>query len=157
MRTLHIHGRADQGVTAHAMLLLAYDARQKSRFRSKLPDGREVVVMLPRGQTLRDGDALLSDEGVVLGVVAMPEPVSVVACTDALLLSRAAYHLGNRHMPLQILPNELRYPHDHVLDDMMRQLGLNPTFDRLPFEAEKWRVRQRSLICFARSYTSSPR
>ena len=65
MRTLHIHGRADQGVTAHAMLLLAYDARQKSRFRSKLPDGREVVVMLPRGQTLRDGDALLSDEGVV--------------------------------------------------------------------------------------------
>jgi urease accessory protein len=136
MKTLHVNGRADQGVTAHAMLLLPYDARQKSRFRSTLPDGRDVVVMLPRGQTLRDGDALLSEEGVVLGVVAMPEPVSVVSCTDALLLSRAAYHLGNRHMPLQILPNELRYPHDHVLDEMLKQLGLNPTFARLPFEAE---------------------
>jgi urease accessory protein len=136
MRTLHVHSRAEQGVTAHAMLLLPYDARQKSRFRSKLPDGREVVVMLPRGQTLHDGDSLLSDEGVVLGVVAMPEPVSVVRTKDALLISRVAYHLGNRHMPLQILPNELRYPHDHVLDDMVRQLGLTPTFEQLPFEAE---------------------
>jgi urease accessory protein len=136
MKTLHVHARAEQGVTAHAMLRLSYDARQKSRFRSKLPDGREVVVMLPRGQTLRDGDALLSDEGVVLGVVAMPEPVSVVRTNDTLLLARAAYHLGNRHMPLQLLPNELRYPHDHVLDDMLRQLGLEPTFEHLPFEAE---------------------
>lgn len=136
MRTLHVHARADQGVTAHAMLQLSYDARQKSRFRSVLPDGREVVVVLPRGQTLRDGDVLLSDEGVVVGVLALPEPVSVVKCSDALLLSRAAYHLGNRHMPLQILPNELRYPHDHVLDDMLRQLGLHPTFEQLPFEAE---------------------
>lgn len=136
MRTLHVHGRADQGVTAQAMLSLSYDARQKSRFRTALPDGSEVVVMLPRGETLRDGDALQSDEGVVLGVVAKPEPVSVVHTRDGLLLSRAAYHLGNRHMPLQILPDQLRYPHDHVLDDMLRQLGLNPTCEHLPFEPE---------------------
>lgn len=136
VRTFHVHGRAPRGVTAQAMLSLSYDGRQKSRFRHTLPDGTEVVVMLPRGETLRDGDALQSDEGVVFGVVAKPEPVSVVHTMDALLLSRASYHLGNRHMPLQILPNELRYPHDHVLDDMLKQLGLNPTFEQLPFEPE---------------------
>ena len=69
-------------------------------------------------------------------VRAKPEAVSRVVTSDALLLSRAAYHLGNRHMAVQILEGELRYHHDYVLDDMLRQLGLTPTLDELPFEPE---------------------
>lgn len=117
-------------------LHLTFDARQKSRFRSTLSDGREVAVILPRGQSLRDGDLLEADDGSVVAVHALPETVSRVASDDLLLLCRAAYHLGNRHMPVQIAPGELRYHHDHVLDDMLRHLGLEPEMAQLPFEPE---------------------
>ena len=60
----------------------------------------------------------------------------MVRCDDPFLLARACYHLGNRHVPLQIMPGELRYHHDHVLDDMLRQFGLAVTFASLPFEPE---------------------
>jgi urease accessory protein len=60
----------------------------------------------------------------------------VVRCADPFLLARACYHLGNRHVPLQIMPGELRYHHDHVLDDMLRQFGLEVTYASLPFEPE---------------------
>jgi urease accessory protein len=69
-------------------------------------------------------------------VIAAPESVSVVRCADPFLLARACYHLGNRHVPLQIMPGELRYHHDHVLDDMLRQFGLEVTYASLPFEPE---------------------
>lgn len=119
-----------------ATLELSFDARQKSRFRGRLTDGREVGVVLPRGQSLHDGDLLEAEDGSVVVVRAKPEAVSRVVTSDLLLLSRAAYHLGNRHMAVQILPGELRYHHDYVLDDMLRQLGLEPTLDELPFEPE---------------------
>ena len=57
-------------------------------------------------------------------------------CDDPFMLAKACYHLGNRHVPLQIMPGELRYHHDHVLDDMLRQFGLTVTFGQLPFEPE---------------------
>lgn len=122
--------------TPTAELELSYDARQKSRFRARLTDGREVAVVLPRGRSLRDGDLLDMEGGEIVVVRAKPEAVSRVVTSDVLLLSRAAYHLGNRHMAVQILPGELRYHHDYVIDDMLRQLGLDPTLDELPFEPE---------------------
>ncbi|VDR24570.1 Urease accessory protein UreE [Raoultella terrigena] len=64
------------------------------------------------------------------------EGVSVVRCEDPFTLAVACYHLGNRHVPLQIMPGELRYHHDHVLDDMLRQFGLQVSFAQLPFEPE---------------------
>jgi len=67
---------------------------------------------------------------------ASPEPRSVVHCTYPFLLARACYHLGNRHVPLQIMPGELRYHHDHVLDEMLHLLGLDVAFATLPFEPE---------------------
>jgi urease accessory protein len=92
--------------------------------------------MLPRGLLLRGGDLLSNEDGSEFEVIAADEAVSVVRCADPFLLAKACYHLGNRHVPLQIMPGELRYHHDHVLDDMLRQFGLEVTFRHLPFEPE---------------------
>ncbi len=117
-------------------LTLPLEQRVKARLRVVLDDGREAGLFLDRGPILRDGDLLRAEDGSVIGVRAAPEPVSVAKTDDAHLLARACYHLGNRHAPLQILPGEIRYQHDHVLDDMLRGLGLTPGLAELPFEPE---------------------
>ncbi|POP43634.1 urease accessory protein UreE [Superficieibacter electus] len=120
-----------------ATVTLPIDVRVKSRARVTLSDGRDAGLMLPRGLLLRGGDVLSSDDGrEIVEIIAADEPLSVVRCADPFLLAKACYHLGNRHVPLQILPGELRYHHDHVLDDMLRQLALEVTFAQLPFEPE---------------------
>jgi urease accessory protein len=121
-----------------ASLSLGFEDRRRSRQLARLDDGREVGLDLPRGTVLRDGDRLGSDaEGVPVVVVrAAPETLSVARTSDAHLLARAAYHLGNRHVPLQVTPERLSYQHDHVLDGMVRDLGLTVTTERAPFEPE---------------------
>jgi urease accessory protein len=109
---------------ATATATLTFDDRKKSRQRLMLDDGSEVALMLPRGTVLAAGDRLRGPDGLVVEVRGAPERLSVVRTTDALALARAAYHLGNRHVPLQVLAGEVRYQHDHVLDDMVRRLGL---------------------------------
>lgn len=116
---------------------LGYEQRRRARLRIPLPGGEAIGLLLPRGTVLRDGDRLQSEDGSrVLRVKAAPELVSRAATDDAHLLARAAYHLGNRHVPLQILPSSVLYPHDHVLDGMCRELGLRVDSARLPFEPE---------------------
>ena len=117
-------------------LSLPLELRVKARLRVTLDDGREAGLFLDRGPILRGGDLLRGEDGSVVQVVAADEPLSIVRADDPHLLARACYHLGNRHTPLQILPGEVRYSHDHVLDDMLRGLGLQPDFARLPFEPE---------------------
>ncbi|MBD3671270.1 MAG: urease accessory protein UreE [Gammaproteobacteria bacterium] len=117
-------------------LSLPYELRIKSRLRTQLLDGTEVGLLLPRGTVLRGGDTLRSEAGDVVEVVAASETVSVARAGDAQLLARAAYHLGNRHMSLQIGEDWISYLHDHVLDDMVRQLGLEVTCEQRPFEPE---------------------
>lgn len=104
---------------------LDYDARQKSRQRLGLDDGREAALLLPPGTTLADGD-LLRDAagGVVVRVVAAAESLSVVRCADRRLLNRICYHLGNRHVALEIGADAVAYRHDHVLDAMVAGLGV---------------------------------
>ena len=85
---------------------------------------------------LRHGDLLLADDGRVVEVEAASETVSTVHTSDAVLLARACYHLGNRHVALQIGSDWLRYQHDHVLDDMLRGFGLEVRVDEAPFEPE---------------------
>jgi len=93
--------------------------------------------MLERGQVLRDGECLCAAaDDLAVRVQAAPEPVSEVHSADALLLLRAGYHLGNRHVPLQLGHGWLRYLHDHVLDEMVRGLGLTVGFTQAPFEPE---------------------
>ncbi len=132
---LELTGLATAG-EPQTTLTLPLDRRVRSRQRVVLDDGREAGLFLARGQVLRDGDLLAGTDGLLVRVRAAAEPVSEVHCDDALLLARACYHLGNRHVVLQIGPGFVRYPHDHVLDDMLRGLGLQPTYAEAPFEPE---------------------
>lgn len=121
---------------ADAVLTLPFELRQKSRLKAKLDSGVEVGLFLPRGTILRDGDVLQADNGLLIRIAAAQESLSVVRSDDALLLARLCYHLGNRHVPIQITSNEIRYQHDHVLDKMVSGLGANVQHQQLPFEPE---------------------
>jgi urease accessory protein len=132
----HITRRYDGDAPAHATLRLPLDRRRRSRLRTRLLSGEEIGIVLPHGSILRHGDKLLADDGTIVAVEALPEHVSVVRSHDSLALTRAAYHLGNRHVPLQLGEGWLRYQHDHVLDDMVRSLGLEVSEDEAAFEPE---------------------
>jgi urease accessory protein len=121
---------------ATAQLVLPFELRQRSRLRAHLASGQEVGLFLERGIVLRGGDLLRADDGTVIEVVAALEMVSTVRDSDATRLARAGYHLGNRHVPVQIGQGWLRYGHDHVLDDMVRGLGLTVVVEQAPFEPE---------------------
>lgn len=115
---------------------LPYDLRKKSRLRTVSRCGRDVGFQLERGTELRHGQRLVADSGEVVEIVASLETVSTVTADSPLNLLRAAYHLGNRHVPLQITEHWLRYQHDHVLDAMLVGLGLNVTVEQAPFQPE---------------------
>jgi len=132
---LELTRRIEHG-TPGGVLTLPLERRIRSRQRAMLDDGTEAGVFLARGQVLHDGDLLASEDGRVVRIRAAAEPVSEVRSDDPLLLARACYHLGNRHMPLQIEKGLVRYQHDHVLDDMLRGLGLEPVYVEVPFEPE---------------------
>ncbi|MFK7814913.1 MAG: urease accessory protein UreE [Gammaproteobacteria bacterium] len=117
-------------------LTLIYELRKKARLKTTLDSGEEVGIMLPRGLVLRGGDGLQSDDGVIVKVIAAAEEVSVARSENKLLLAKAAYHLGNRHMSLQIEDNYLIYQKDHVLDAMVENLGLAITHEMRAFEPE---------------------
>jgi urease accessory protein len=117
-------------------LTLPFDSRQRSRLRVVLSDGRVAGLALPRGSVLRGGDLLRSSEGRVVRVVSAPEAVSTARSSAQRALMRAAYHLGNRHVPLEIGDGFVRYLHDHVLDAMVRDLGLSVEAEQVPFEPE---------------------
>ncbi|RWU17079.1 urease accessory protein UreE [Pseudomonas alkylphenolica] len=129
--------RLSDAAQPSATVTLTLDVRIKSRVRVTLDDGREAGLMLERGQLIRGGELLGDETGSeVIRVLAAAEEVSTVRCADSLLLMRAAYHLGNRHVPLQIDDGFVRYQHDHVLDEMVRGLGLQVTVEQAPFEPE---------------------
>ncbi|MGF1684029.1 urease accessory protein UreE [Photobacterium makurazakiensis] len=117
-------------------LSLPINARIKSRLKVTLDDGSDGGLFLPRGKTLRHGDVLVSEQGVKVQVRAADEQVSTIYCHDSHLMARVCYHLGNRHVPLQITPEWVRYQHDHVLDAMVEGLGASVTSELAPFEPE---------------------
>ncbi|CAB3776553.1 Urease accessory protein UreE [Paraburkholderia caffeinitolerans] len=117
-------------------LTLAYDARCKSRFAATLDSGEEVGVVLPRGTVLRDGDMLVADDGGLVRVIAAPQSVLLVRAPERLTLTRAAYHLGNRHTPVEVGIDELKLEADPVLEDMLKRLGAQVERAELPFQPE---------------------
>lgn len=117
-------------------LTLPFDIRHKSRCAARTDRGVEVGVFAIRGQCLRPGMVLTGNEGYRVLIKAADEPVSIVRCSDPLLFARACYHLGNRHVPLQIMSGELRYLRDHVLDHMLELLDLKVEHGNLPFDPE---------------------
>lgn len=117
-------------------LELAFEDRQRTRLRVTLSHGEEASLILPRGSVMRGGDELMLSDGRRVRVVAASESVSTARTRDAYALVRAAYHLGNRHVPLEIGEGYVRYLHDHVLDGLVRELGLSVEAERCPFEPE---------------------
>jgi urease accessory protein len=111
-----------------ATIELDWDIRQKSRFDATDSQGRQIGVFLPRGTAVRGGDVLVAEDGSLVRVIAAPQPVlRITHCTahgTPFDLTRAAYHLGNRHVPIELKPDHLKIEPDHVLADMLRSMHL---------------------------------
>ena len=119
---------------------LGWDTRQKSRFDTTDSAGRALAVFLPRGTTVRGGDVLVVEDGTLVQVQAAPQPVLVVRhCTEHGTpsdLLRAAYHLGNRHVPVELKPEHLKIEPDHVLAALLRRMHLIVSEENVGFEPE---------------------
>ena len=127
---------ANADVAVSFTLALTAEERTKSRHRFETEDGQTVFLRLPRGTMLRDKDILRSDDATLVRVRAKPEPVMTIAAQTSLLLLRAAYHLGNRHVPLEITATYLRLSPDPVLRTMLEQMGMVVEEAILPFQPE---------------------
>lgn len=133
--TRRLPDAADAAI-AHTLALTAQE-RTRSRFRFHTEQGVAVQLLLPRGTVLRDGDVLGTDDNrELVRVQARAEPVMTAHTKDAWTLLRAAYHLGNRHVPVEIGKHYLRLAPDPVLADMLRQLGLIIVEDVVAFAPE---------------------
>jgi len=127
---------AEYGVQVAGQLRLPFERRQKSRQLARLETGEEIALELPRGQVLRGGDWVVASDGRVIEVVAEPEPMIHVQCDTPEALARAAYHLGNRHVPVQVGEGWLRIAADRVLERMLEGLGARLSALEAPFEPE---------------------
>ena len=123
-----------------ATVELDWDLRQKRRFETTDSAGRRLGVFLPRGSVVRGGDVLVAEDGSLVVVRAAPQPVLVVRpCSEhgsPSDLLRAAYHLGNRHVAVEIKPDHLKFEPDHVLGEMLQRLHLVVGEELAPFEPE---------------------
>lgn len=133
---LLIEKRCEFSTPATEWLVLPFELRQKSRLRTRLASGEEAALFLERGAVLRGGDRLLAADGRVIEIVAAPERLLVVRAKDRRELARAAYHLGNRHIPVEVGADTLKLEYDHVLEQMLRGLGVEATEESGPFEPE---------------------
>ena len=123
-----------------ASVTLDWDTRCRSRFAARDSLGRELGVFLPRGSVVRGGDVLVAEDGSLVRVEAAAQPVLVVragpAHGDQLGLARAAYHLGNRHVALEVQADRLQLEPDHVLAEMLERMHLLVSEELAPFEPE---------------------
>lgn len=144
---IHVSKLIPQGAGLAAVLLkrastveLDWDVRQKSRFDATDSTGRQLGIFLPRGTVARGGDVLVAHDGSLIKVWAAPQTVlKITACPEhgtPFDLIRAAYHLGNRHVPIELKPDHLKIEPDHVLADMLRAMHLIVTEVTEPFEPE---------------------
>ena len=135
------HGLASVLLKRAAMVELDWDVRQKSRFSATDNNGRKVAVFLPRGTVVRGGDVLVAEDGSLIRVVAAAQAVLVItACSthgSPFDLIRAAYHLGNRHVPIELQADHLIIEPDHVLADMLESMHLIVKAQQAPFEPEQ--------------------
>ena len=133
-------GLAPVLVKRASTLEIDWDVRQKSRFDATDSLGRPLGVFLPRGTLVRGGDVLVAEDGSMVRVIAAPQAVlRISACTahgSPFDLTRAAYHLGNRHVPIELQPDHLKIEPDHVLADMLRAMHLTVEEVEEAFEPE---------------------
>jgi urease accessory protein len=133
-------GLASVLVKRASTITLDWDTRQKSRFDATDNTGRSLGVFLPRGTVVRGGDVLVAEDGSLVRVDAAPQTVlRITACSEhgsPFDLTRAAYHLGNRHVPIELKPDHLKIEPDHVLADMLRAMHMTVVEVSEPFEPE---------------------
>lgn len=115
---------------------LAFDARYRRRGLIRTDGGEEILLDLPEPTELRDGDALLLEDGREILVRAAPEPLTEIRAEDARHLARIAWHLGNRHLPVAIEPDRLLIRRDHVIEDMLAHLRAHLAPVEAPFSPE---------------------
>jgi urease accessory protein len=146
-------------------LRLPFEQRQKSRLHAKLVSGEEVALMLPRGEILRGGDLVTASDGRIIEVIAEVEKLAHVECESPQALARAAYHLGNRHVPVE---SRRRLPQDRadrVLEEMLKGLGAKVSHIESAFEPEagamaaatstrRWATAARSTSSASRTITT---
>ena len=134
------HGLAPVLLKRAATVELDWDVRQKSRFDATDSQGRQLGVFLPRGTLVRGGDVLVAEDGSLVKVIAAKQPVLVITpCAEhgsPFDLVRAAYHLGNRHVPIELKPDHLKIEPDHVLAEMLRAMHLIVKAEDAAFEPE---------------------
>jgi urease accessory protein len=134
------HGLAPALLKRAATVELDWDVRQKSRFEATDSQSRQLGVFLPRGTLVRGGDVLVAEDGSLIRVLAAPQPVLVIThCQEhgsPFDLMRAAYHLGNRHVAIELKPDHLKIEPDHVLADMLRSMHLTVQEANAAFEPE---------------------
>lgn len=117
-------------------LALTYDERKRGRLKTQTTEGQPAGLFLDRGKTLCDGDILQAEDGACYQVQAAPEAVIEAHTSDWLAFARICYHLGNRHLPLQIDSLRLRFQPDHVLEDLVQLYGLQTRRVEQPFQPE---------------------
>jgi len=136
LKFIKVLDKKPDSAQALATLTLPYERRIISRQRVTLDDGADAGLFLPRGTVLQHGDYVATEGGVIAQVKAATETVSMLYSDEPLQLARACYHLGNRHVSVQIGTDKICYKHDHVLDDMLRGLGLSVAVEQAAFEPE---------------------
>jgi urease accessory protein len=122
--------------TARDVLLLDYDSRHRRRVLLATRGGAEVLLDLPQAVRLRDGDGLALEDGGILRVTAKPEELAEIHAHGEGALVRIAWHLGNRHLPVQLLRDRIRIRRDHVIEAMVEGLGGHVEPIEAPFDPE---------------------
>jgi urease accessory protein len=117
-------------------VVLDFDDRHRRRMAMTGTRGFEFLLDLENAVALRGGDALVLEDGRLIEVVAAPEPLVEIRGSDPHHLIRVAWHLGNRHLPTQIMPKGLRIRRDHVIEEMVKGLGARVIEIEAPFDPE---------------------
>ena len=128
--------RSAYKVEVRGQLKLPFESRQKSRLKTKLVSGEDVGLILPRGEILRGGDLVTASDGRIVEIISQEEKVLHVEANSPRDLARVAYHLGNRHVPVEVGEGFLRIAEDHVLEEMLKKLGAKVSSMEAPFEPE---------------------
>jgi urease accessory protein len=136
MRAIAVKKAAHWSGEAADSVVLDYDDRHRRRMAMTGKNGVAFLLDLPSAAELRGGDALVLEDGRLVKVVAAPEPLLEIRCTDPQHLARVAWHLGNRHLSTQLLLNALRIRRDHVIADMAVGLGAEVIEIEAPFDPE---------------------
>jgi urease accessory protein len=133
-RQVRAAGHWDDGSAVDSITLDAHE-RHRRRVVLSAERGTRFLLDLPQAAALHDGDGLVLDDGAIIRIVGRPEPLAEIAA-DPHVLARLAWHIGNRHIDVEIAGDRLRIRRDHVIEDMLRGLGARLSHIDAPFNPE---------------------